>query len=202
MGHKANHIAIIVSDVGKSAEFYSQVIGLQQIRRPDFDRHGAWFTMGNLELHLIKGVPLVHSGNDLIVNHLSIETHNIDRVPSILRKLGIPFRQNVSLPAGKRAQGSGTNTSSKNPNIVKQYFLRDPDGYFIEICNCDVLTKYCLGEDIDLAGYDQGVGSFNDAAVNVYIGISIANTCQNVAEKEKELLKDPKVKSLKGGSPE
>lgn len=42
-----NHIAIIVSDVGRSIHFYSDVVGLQQIHRPNFDNHGAWFTMGN-----------------------------------------------------------------------------------------------------------------------------------------------------------
>merc|ERR1712032_256041 len=157
--------------------------------------------MGNLELHLIKGVPLTHSGNDLIVNHISIETHDIDRVPGVLKKLGIPFRQNVSVPAGKRAQGSGTNASNNNAEIVKQYFLRDPDGYYIEICNCDMLTKYCLGEDIDLAGYDHGAGSFTDAAVGAYIGIRIASSCQQLAAKERDLLQDPKAKMLKGGNP-
>ena len=38
---KVNHIGLIVSDVGRSASFYSDVLGLQQIRRPNFDRHGA-----------------------------------------------------------------------------------------------------------------------------------------------------------------
>jgi hypothetical protein len=36
---KANHVAIIVSDVGRSLHFYVDVLGLQQIRRPNFDRH-------------------------------------------------------------------------------------------------------------------------------------------------------------------
>ena len=96
--YKSNHIAIIVSDVGRSARFYTDVMGFQQIRRPNFDRHGAWFTMGNIELHLIKGTPLVHSGEDLIVGHISIETFEIDKVPGKLRALGVPFRQNVSVP--------------------------------------------------------------------------------------------------------
>lgn len=174
--YKANHIALIVSDVGKSAAFYSDVIGLQQIRRPDFDRHGAWFTMGNMELHLIKGTPVVHSGTDLIVGHISIETYDIDRVPEILRELGIPFRQNVSVPKGKMAQGSGTDSSSNSDSIVKQYFLRDPDEYYLEICNCDVLTQYCLGETNELHGYDHGVGlDTHDAGVIVNMGLHIAH---------------------------
>ena len=39
-----NHIAILVSDVSKSTQFYRNVIGLEQIRRPNFDSHGAWFS--------------------------------------------------------------------------------------------------------------------------------------------------------------
>ncbi len=35
---KVNHIAITVSDVGKSLSFYVDILGLQQIRRPTFDR--------------------------------------------------------------------------------------------------------------------------------------------------------------------
>lgn len=134
--YKANHIALIVEDVGRSAAFYSDVLGFQQIRRPNFDRHGAWFTMGNLELHLIKGTPLVHSGDDLIVGHISIETFGIDKVPGLLRKMNVPFRQNVSVPKGSDAGGTGTNSSNSSKKIVRQYFFRDPDGYYIEVCNC------------------------------------------------------------------
>lgn len=155
--YKANHIAIIVRDVARSARFYSNVMGFQQIRRPNFDKHGAWFTMGNLELHLIKGVPVVHSGDDLIVGHISIETYDIAQVPKMLKKLGIPYRQNVSVPKGEDGGDKGTNDSNENDMIVRQYFFRDPDGYYIEVCNCDVLTKYCLGADNELKGYNEGV---------------------------------------------
>ena len=34
----ANHIAIVVKDVGKSLQFYTDVVGMKQILRPDFDR--------------------------------------------------------------------------------------------------------------------------------------------------------------------
>ena len=36
---KLNHVAIIVSNVGRSLYFYTNIIGMQQIKRPDFDRH-------------------------------------------------------------------------------------------------------------------------------------------------------------------
>ena len=48
----------------------------------------------------------------------------------------IPFETNVSVPKGDEAEG-----------IVTQFFMRDPDGYYIELCNCDILTDFCLGSD-------------------------------------------------------
>ena len=51
---EANHIAIVVSDIGRSVNFYAGVLGMKQVIRPDFDRHGAWLTFGNIDLHLIK----------------------------------------------------------------------------------------------------------------------------------------------------
>merc|ERR1712176_101192 len=190
MGYKANHIALIVSDVGRSAAFYSDVVGLQQIRRPDFDRHGAWFTMGNLELHLIKGIPVVHSGDDLIVGHISLETYDIDRVPEILKAKGISFRQNVSVPKGTMTKGSGTNDSSNNSAIVKQYFFRDPDGYYLEVCNCDVLTSYCLGEKDTLMGYDDGVVPINvqDVSLMQLIALRLSKNGRVEALRMKQLM--------------
>ncbi len=34
----ANHIALVVSDVGRSLAFYTDVVGMKQVIRPDFDR--------------------------------------------------------------------------------------------------------------------------------------------------------------------
>ena len=33
-----NHIALVVSDIGKSLGFYAGTIGMTQVLRPDFDR--------------------------------------------------------------------------------------------------------------------------------------------------------------------
>lgn len=84
------------------------------------------------------------------MNHIAIETTDIDRVPEILTAAGVPFRQNVSVPKGTMQSGAGTNSSNNSNKIVRQFFLRDPDGYYLEICDCAVLTKYCLGDIQDL----------------------------------------------------
>ncbi len=33
-----NHVAIVVSDVGRSLSFYTDIIGMKQVQRPNFDR--------------------------------------------------------------------------------------------------------------------------------------------------------------------
>jgi catechol 2,3-dioxygenase-like lactoylglutathione lyase family enzyme len=33
-----NHIALVVADVGRSLQFYADVVGMKQIGRPNFDR--------------------------------------------------------------------------------------------------------------------------------------------------------------------
>ena len=41
----ANHIAIVVSNVGKSLGFYTDVVGMKQIFRPKFDRYRKAFNI-------------------------------------------------------------------------------------------------------------------------------------------------------------
>lgn len=153
---RANHIALIVADVGRSLAFYSDILGFQQVQRPNFDRHGAWLTMGNVELHLIKGRPHAPAGEDLIVGHVAFDTDYPERVLQKLIQMNVPFRQNVSVPNPEKARNNMSENFESADGKVTQYFIRDPDGYYIEICNCEVLTKFCLFREEDqLAGYNE-----------------------------------------------
>ena len=95
-----NHIAITVSDVGRSLGFYSNIIGLKQVVRPDFDRHGAWLTIGNVDLHLIKGKPIVPDDDNLVVGHiaLTVPEENFEELMEKLNDLGVQSRENLSVP--------------------------------------------------------------------------------------------------------
>ena len=151
---RVNHYAIAVSDVKASLHFYKDIIGLQTIRRPNFDRHGAWLTMGNIELHLVKGIPAVHKGDNLIVSHISLETYNVKEALLRLKKMGIPYAQNISVPTGDES------------GIITQYFIRDPDGYYVEICNCEILTNFCLSEDEnEKIEYNESVQNINPTSI-------------------------------------
>lgn len=136
---KMGHVALVVSDVGRSAAFYADVLGFRQVVRPDFDRHGAWFALGNVEFHLIKGVPAVHDGSNLIVSHISLECgQKVDEVAEKLRKMGVPYERNISVPKG---HSSAASQGGSLDDTLQQLFVRDPDGYYFELCNCEPLEE-------------------------------------------------------------
>jgi len=133
---RVDHIAIVVSDVGRSSAFYGGTLGMVQMLRPDFDRFGAWFTLGNINLHLINGRPNVHPDDDLIVSHIALDIGTEEKMNQLMKRLddlGVAYRENVSVPKGSGGAGS-----------VKQAFVRDPDGYYLEFCSCQVLEDYIL----------------------------------------------------------
>ena len=94
-------------------------------------RHGAWLTLGNVDLHLIKGQPAVHHDVNLIVSHIAIVIADMAKLKEKLAEMDIPFRKNISVP----------NPETGN-SPVDQAFVRDPDGYYIEFCNCESLEKF------------------------------------------------------------
>lgn len=75
------------------------------------------------------------TGEDLIVPHLAIETDDVDACIERLEAMDPPieFQLNVSV------------VTDDERGIVKQIFIRDPDGYYVEVGQTHVLTKFCLG---------------------------------------------------------
>ena len=82
--------------------------------------------MGNIELHLILGVPYVPSDDDVVVSHIAFESKNISEVLKGLREMNIPFETSMTILKGDKEDG-----------FITQYFLRDPDGYYVEVCTCE-----------------------------------------------------------------
>jgi len=112
-----HHVSLLVNDTAKSVAFYNNVIGLTFILdRPDLDYPGAWFELGNKQLHLIElpnpdkdSVRPKHGGRD---HHIALSTNNIAALEKELEKEGIPFTRSKS---GRKA-----------------IFFRDPDDNALE----------------------------------------------------------------------
>eukprot|EP00438_Fugacium_kawagutii_P016446 Skav207236 [mRNA] locus=scaffold523:118248:119195:+ [translate_table: standard] len=141
--------AIIVSDVGRSLAFYTEIIGFQQILRPNLDHYGAWLTLGNLELHLIEGVPKVPTARDLIVSHIALETDYPHKVLEKLVEFGVGRKSQCQIPRPDPELGGSRSETSEDK--ITRFFVRDPDGYLLEICSHDIRTAFCFFKEKDAA---------------------------------------------------
>ena len=117
-----NHTAIYVVDLETSAGFYRDIIGLDTIPEPFHDGKHAWFQTGpGFALHIIQGAPLK---KEYYKNqHTCFSVASVDVFISTLKKNNIPWedRDGTKMAVTTRADG------------VKQIWLQDPDGYWIEI---------------------------------------------------------------------
>ncbi len=116
-----NHAAYYVSDLEKSTAFYKDIIGLEQTDEPFKDNRHAWFNVGDGTFHLISGLTskLITDKN----THFCFSVSSLDPIIATLEKNKITY--------------SNWKGDSKTPTTrvdgVKQIYLQDPDGYWIEI---------------------------------------------------------------------
>lgn len=117
-----NHVALSVKDVNVSADFYKNVFNLNEIvNRTEVDGI-RWFSLGeDKELHLISIVK-----GDVAINkavHFALTTPTFDAFVVNLEDMNIPY----SSWAGEK------NKITIRADGVKQIFVQDPDGYWIEV---------------------------------------------------------------------
>lgn len=119
---KTNHIAVHVSDLKKSSDFYEQLLNLTEIEEPFKDGLHAWYDIGGgAALHLIEAPDT--PGQISKTNHLCFSMIDMDGFISRLKSSGYPFED---WPGEK-----GKITT--RPDGVRQIYIQDPDGYWLEI---------------------------------------------------------------------
>lgn len=117
-----DHVAIYVIDVTRSADFYQNVIGLDTIPEPFHDGKHCWLSISdNAAMHIIQGAP---SKRDYYKN-----THTCFRVASVAAFTDLLRKRKISWEDRDGARESITS----RVDGVKQIWLQDPDGYWIEI---------------------------------------------------------------------
>ena len=47
-----HHVSLLVQDTETSVNFYQRMLNLERITRPDLEYPGAWFQIGNQQMHL------------------------------------------------------------------------------------------------------------------------------------------------------
>ncbi|MDR6196661.1 VOC family protein [Siphonobacter sp. SORGH_AS_0500] len=114
-----DHVALYVADTETSIAFYRDVLELEVLPRPAFDFPGAWFSLGGTkQLHLLGNRTEVVNGEVLgsRKNHFAVKIADMDETEDFLKSKNLTFK-------GPKAR----------PDGIRQIFLQDPDGYWIEL---------------------------------------------------------------------
>lgn len=124
-----DHVALVVQDVDRSRQFYSATLGMAEVARPPtFSFPGAWFRSGTAEVHLIGEAEEGRAANiqpayyerELrrgYLPHVAFEVPDLEAARRHLEQHDVP------LVGGPQPRGDG----------ITQLYVRDPDGYVIEI---------------------------------------------------------------------
>jgi lactoylglutathione lyase len=121
---RINHLAIYVTDLKQSREFYVKVLGLDSIPEPFHDGKHLWLDLGfGASLHIIAGADkkIEHFLN----NHMCLSTRDFTAFKNILEQRKIAYHN---------AGGEKGKITTRTDGVL-QLWLQDPDGYWIEINN-------------------------------------------------------------------
>ena len=123
-----HHVSLPTADLERSRAFYREVLGLAEIPRPPFPFPGAWFRLGDRELHLIgsSGDPQGGSGTDPNQLHFAIRVTRFGDAVERLKRHG--YREDVDARDPMHLV--------LRPRPVTGYpqaYLTDPDRHLIEI---------------------------------------------------------------------
>jgi glyoxylase I family protein len=115
-----HHVSLCVSDLARAMAFYRDVLGLQELPRPDLGIPGAWLGVGgDLKLHLIENPERAPAGADRRLSiadpHFALWTGDVPAMVAALRRRGHQVLEN------------------KHRGVsFQQAYLKDPDGNMVE----------------------------------------------------------------------
>lgn len=117
-----DHQALQVKDLDRSAVFYHELLGLPEIDDKTGAPHIRWFSMGDLkELHLIEDQNAPEPPVKGV--HMALSATSLDELTVYLKEKGVYFENWMGEPF----------TTNTRPDGIRQIYLQDPDGYWIEI---------------------------------------------------------------------
>ena len=122
-----DHVTIVVKDLVATRRFYVEVLGMDEVARPNFSFAGQWFQAGATLIHTIlefegSGPAGLGGGANTRGHHFAFLVADAHAAARQIEALGIPF---VAPP-------------KRRPDGAVQLFIHDPDWHLVELCSVDV----------------------------------------------------------------
>jgi catechol 2,3-dioxygenase-like lactoylglutathione lyase family enzyme len=99
-----HHVSLSVTDLQKAKHFYGTMLGLQELERPNFDFPGAWYQVGDQQLHLIVHLDSSTLRTDQNINsrdgHFAIRVKDYYETLKHLKDLGIEITEKPESTSG------------------------------------------------------------------------------------------------------
>ena len=117
-----NHTTVFVVNLEKSTNFYRDVMQLAIIPEPFKDGRHTWFKIGeHSQLHVVSGAKKkeVHDINI----HIAFRVASLEDFMKHLDELGVKYGNFQKEQGVSQTRGDG----------IKQIYLQDPDGYWLEV---------------------------------------------------------------------
>jgi catechol 2,3-dioxygenase-like lactoylglutathione lyase family enzyme len=111
--HGVHHVSLNVADVEAAGRFYTDVLGLEVLPRPDFGFAGMWLRSETHEIHLMQ----VENHEAPQGQHFAFRVDDIDEAVAELQGRGVEVKGPYALPGLP----------------ARQAFFHDPSGNMIEI---------------------------------------------------------------------
>lgn len=119
-----NHQTLYVTDLQRSGVFYEKVLGLDTIAEPFHDNRHIWLRIGDhSQLHVVLGAKEVIA-HDINI-HLAFSVASLEAFMANLNSMHVKFGNFKGEEKSLAIRADG----------IKQIYLQDPDGYWIEVNN-------------------------------------------------------------------
>lgn len=124
-----HHAAFVVSDLDRTRDFYVDVLGFEEIIRPtDFVFHGAYFRLGEAEIHVVREkTPGRLAGHGPEWDEDELLTGLVHHVALMVEDIR-PLIAAIQAHGGDRVGGYRV-----RDDYVEQVYIADPDGNVIEL---------------------------------------------------------------------
>ena len=117
-----HHTTLVVRDFARSKRFYTEVLGLDMLDADGITDTQMFVAVGqNLELHIgeVPGVDI----QPMDFNHLALSVDDFEGFLQHLKEQGVVYSS---------LGGGDDYVVHERPDGMKQTFVQDPDGYWIE----------------------------------------------------------------------